>query len=244
MNKPLEKIQPPPHIIIVGAGGGGSWLTPAVRRLCPDTPIELYDGDILETRNLNRQLYREEDVGRNKAEALADLYPGITARPAWFHADVPVPRRSCLLCCVDNNPARAAIIQAAEAARGVVIIGGNEYTEATADLYVPEDMKGTPNDPAHHTPAIFTDRTGAPAGSGAGGGCAAEAAVAATPQLVMANMAGATFMLQLLWFWYATRRRLERDTRPHWPVSFRSCSTALQTIRWGDREIAAQPQAA
>ncbi len=51
-------------IYIIGAGGVGSWLTPAMCMLIKPEDITIVDGDKLEDKNLNRQLFNEEDIWR------------------------------------------------------------------------------------------------------------------------------------------------------------------------------------
>lgn len=66
-------------IILVGVGGTGSFVmgdlaryiasaSPSIKR---SVSVVLADGDIVEDKNRSRQLYFSEDVGRNKADCLA-----------------------------------------------------------------------------------------------------------------------------------------------------------------------------
>lgn len=60
-------------VIIVGAGGIGSALFQDLCRFLPPTvDIHLMDGDQVEGRNIQRQHFSRRDLGRNKAEALAE----------------------------------------------------------------------------------------------------------------------------------------------------------------------------
>lgn len=61
-----------PHIFIIGAGGTGGFTFTNLARLLAgsDTPITLYDGDIVESKNLKRQQFGYEDITKNKASAL------------------------------------------------------------------------------------------------------------------------------------------------------------------------------
>ena len=66
-------------IILVGVGGTGSFVmgdlaryiasaSPSIKR---SVSVVLADGDLVEDKNRSRQLYFQEDVGRNKADCLA-----------------------------------------------------------------------------------------------------------------------------------------------------------------------------
>jgi PRTRC genetic system ThiF family protein len=83
--KPLELILPnEKHIalILVGCGGTGSWLAPAVTRVGKilierfnrEVSIYFIDPDRIEEKNIYRQNFCAAEVGMNKAEALAMRY--------------------------------------------------------------------------------------------------------------------------------------------------------------------------
>ena len=59
------------HIYIIGAGGVGSWLTPAICLLKNKNDVTVIDADILEKKNLNRQLFTDSEIGLSKADALS-----------------------------------------------------------------------------------------------------------------------------------------------------------------------------
>jgi PRTRC genetic system ThiF family protein len=71
------------HIVLVGCGGTGSYILYYLSRLMftekekpanKRTTLILVDGDTVEHKNLYRQNYVAEDVGRNKAAVLARRY--------------------------------------------------------------------------------------------------------------------------------------------------------------------------
>lgn len=111
------------RFIIVGVGGtGSSFAKELVRFLSalkkPVATVTLIDGDVVEEKNLARQSFQMEDVGRNKAVALAEAltevfnFP-VKAYPSYITDssqllplvtgcdDVPV-----IVGCVDNHRAR------------------------------------------------------------------------------------------------------------------------------------------
>lgn len=114
------------HLVLVGCGGTGSWLAPAVVRLARawsedlgwSVAVTFVDPDVVEARNTFRQNFCAAEVGVPKAEALAVRYSAawgvpITARPTQFKSDVlRAPSYSTthiLLGCVDNGAARKSL---------------------------------------------------------------------------------------------------------------------------------------
>ena len=65
-------------IVMLGAGGTGGHIAPHLYRLLHalDRPVEVIiaDGDIVEEKNLVRQNFISCDLGRNKAQVLAERY--------------------------------------------------------------------------------------------------------------------------------------------------------------------------
>jgi PRTRC genetic system ThiF family protein len=68
------------RIVIIGAGGNGSHVISDVARLVSTLDWEikpeiiLVDGDTVEEKNLIRQHFSRQDIGKNKAEVLASRY--------------------------------------------------------------------------------------------------------------------------------------------------------------------------
>lgn len=230
INKP--KLEIPPEVHLIGCGGVGSWVLPALVRIVPDD-IHLWDGDILEDQNLDRQLFPEGAIGKNKAAALTEIFNDhiSAAHEEYFYEGSSVFDGSLILCCADNHAARRASLYKADETNSTTIISGNEYTDADAYIYVPHLMRGTPNDPRVFAPEILTDNSGDPRRPD---GCTGLAAVE-RPQLVLANMAAATHMLRLMWWWFAEARGLKRETRDFWPVMHRTSASRSFTVLYKDR---------
>ena len=127
----------PVKIIVLGAGGTGGYVIPHLYRLgyTSDRPVRIIicDGDVVEEKNLIRQNFIKQDIGRNKAQVQAERYSaafGIACEyrpnyveteeelmelttPNSFPNSVDYPRRDpsyiqrvILLGCVDNNRSR------------------------------------------------------------------------------------------------------------------------------------------
>ena len=104
-------------VLCIGAGGIMSYIAPTLVRKGIGR-ITLFDSDIVETSNLNRQRFYIKDIGNNKALALARNLEAecIVATEIWGYAlglEEAIARGANLdcdvaVCGVDNNPARVA----------------------------------------------------------------------------------------------------------------------------------------
>lgn len=115
--------------IVVGVGGTGGHLVPQLARLVHSTGIPhsivLIDGDTVEEKNISRQNFIPSDIGKNKAEVLAQRYARafgleITAIPQYFEdarmlSEIESKGHAhrigacVILGCVDNNKTRSLI---------------------------------------------------------------------------------------------------------------------------------------
>ena len=148
----------PAKVILLGAGGTGGHAAPHLYRLLHalDRPVEIIiaDGDIVEEKNLVRQNFVAADLGRNKAQALAERYAsafGMEARyipefieneerlsgllkpkirPAWMNPGQYPKELPILIGAVDNNRSRQMCHQAFLKSDELVYIdsGNGEYT--------------------------------------------------------------------------------------------------------------------
>lgn len=143
----------PVKIVVLGAGGTGGYVIPHLYRLGyaseHPTRIIVCDGDVVEQKNLIRQNFVEQDIGRNKAQALAARYAaafGIECeyRPEFIETQGELdaltapdrlpypmePQRVILLGCVDNNKSRQLCHRVFEQKRDLIYIdaGNGEHT--------------------------------------------------------------------------------------------------------------------
>lgn len=101
-------------IVIVGCGGTGGFVAEGLSRIIPrEVPLVLVDPDRVEERNLERQNFFWEDLGKLKSEALA-LRLSRKFHRAIAYSTLPVGMTpldcNCLVIgCVDNGPARRDI---------------------------------------------------------------------------------------------------------------------------------------
>ena len=104
-------------VLCIGAGGLISHIAPTLVRKGIGR-ITLLDDDVVEASNLNRQRFYIEDIGRNKALALAEnlereCIASTEIRGVGFRLEEAIARQidlgcDAVVCGVDNNPARVA----------------------------------------------------------------------------------------------------------------------------------------
>ena len=179
-------------ITIVGLGGIGGNLCHLFKRQHPEIFLVGVDADVVEERNIGRQVYTSSDLGKSKAQALAESKIGIDrALNSWFREaarDPVVLGSGFVFGCVDNVQARKEILQFSDEAGMPVIITGNETTSAQAFVYHPAWKDGK-NDPRKIFPVLAekeSDEERHPC-----------AAADSKPQTLMANMAAAVFAMYL-----------------------------------------------
>lgn len=217
-------------INIIGCGGAGAWVAEAMARLAKPPNITLIDGDTIEARNLDRQLFTLRDIGRNKASALASRI-GCRFNEEFYHAgSIEHTESDWIIVCADNNPARASALQAADLYRCNVISCANEKLSAEAYIYRPA-WKGTGADPRSYYPDIMSDRTGDP--SSIRMGCTGEAAEAA-PQLVTANLMAAALAGHLYVLWGISANGLDKEAKESLPIRIRQNMTSSEMLKYSD----------
>lgn len=196
-------------IELIGCGGIGSWLAPQLGKLMTsdvwkfDRTIRLWDGDLVERGNLDRQWFSKDDIGKPKVECTArvlrEMCPGLEVKEenGWFSDRSIVADDPIIICCADNHLARRHALAVADDRYVQAIICGNEYVEAEAYTYDPNNMMGLPTDPRTYYPDLLTDESGAPDRPA---GCTGEI-TKSSPQLGMANQFAAVAAMYLLWTW-------------------------------------------
>jgi len=111
------------HLHLVGCGGTGSWLAPAVVRVAKvlkerfdkEVSVHFYDPDKVEEKNTYRQNFCAAEIGVNKAETLAQRYGlawgiEIEAVVRKFVSFWPADNElTVIIGCVDNWQARKEI---------------------------------------------------------------------------------------------------------------------------------------
>ncbi|HEU6436903.1 MAG TPA: ThiF family adenylyltransferase [Nitratidesulfovibrio sp.] len=98
------------HAVIVGAGGVGSWVALNIAQLGVKN-LTLIDNDIVSAHNLNRSFFKNEDIGKRKAIALAD---SIRSRnPAYYNTAYflrRIEKPDHLSDIIENKPPQSTVV--------------------------------------------------------------------------------------------------------------------------------------
>lgn len=213
------------NIYIIGCGGVGSWLTPALTLLTSPQNITLIDADKLEEKNMDRQLFRVQDIGLSKAEALSERY-GCQFRDEWFSEGLmEFQPEDWIISCVDNHLARRAALAECDRYGCRGIFAANETHSAEAYYYQP-DWKGTPIDPRVYFPDILTDRSNDPRQIVIG--CTGEVQKA-NLQLVTSNALAASLSGHLFALWHLKAPGFKAKTVESLPYRLVANMSRLET---------------
>lgn len=138
------------QLFVIGAGGTGSYFLKEISRfLCGNDRFidscHIFDGDIVEEKNLTRQSFMKEDVGRNKASVMAEILNDSFSLD-WAAHDVYVtsheelkkliktgskssPILPVIISCVDNHACRLELEKLFDELPNIAYFdSGNEYT--------------------------------------------------------------------------------------------------------------------
>lgn len=198
---------------IIGCGGVGSALIAPFALLRKPSDITLIDGDTLELKNLNRQMFSRDDIGRNKAEALGQRH-GCAFVAEWFgKGKFPIRRNDTLLVLVDNMPARREALEECDAIGCQAIFAANEQYSSEAFFYQ-RNWRDTPKDPRVYYPELNTETGDDPRAASIG--CTGEAQEQ-NVQLVSANFMAAALAQHLYVLWMMRAPTLDKATRERLP---------------------------
>lgn len=241
------KTLPFPNIVIVGAGGVGSYLLPTLLRTIRNhaeptksPTVTIYDGDKLEKRNMERQLFSDIDIGSFKADALVkkykDYYPTLVGVSEFFTGGEEIKPDTLIIVCVDNHPGRMRCYTACNTHNARAIFCGNGYTDAEAFFYHPL-WKDGPMDPIKYYPEIATVADGDPLQPE---GCTGHAQIA-SPQLAIANFMAAAHALHLLWFWTQEEHQITGEFRGYAPIHHANNFSRMTSATINDKRKANAP---
>lgn len=211
----------PVKIVVIGAGGTGGYVIPHLYRLGYASHryvrIIVCDGDVVEEKNLIRQNFVQQDIGRNKAQVQAERYsaafgieceykpdfiendeelfkltsPDFYARP---NSGVPETQKVILLGCVDNNKSRQMCHRVFNNQKDLIYIdsGNGEHTGQVV-CGVRQNGKTTYKPVGSLYPDVLKEEDKFPSELSC-----AERTVSA-PQSVTANLTAATAMVGFLY---------------------------------------------
>lgn len=215
---------------IIGCGGIGSWLAPSLCLLVGKENVTLVDGDTLEDKNLNRQLFHPDQIGHNKASALSATYDCMCRMEYYSFGSIQHQPSDWLFVCVDNNPARLAALRACDHFGCSAIIAANETTSSEAYFYSPK-WKDTLLDPRMYYPEIETDHSNDPQLRAGCTGDAQERNV----QLVTANSMAAALAAHLYTLWGMRGSTITKDMVHLMPYMYRSHISRMESITIGNK---------
>jgi len=143
-------LEHPLTVLMVGCGGTGGFVAPGLCRLLPpNAKLVLVDHDLVEERNLGRQNFFQEDLGRFKSQALAERLARKFGRAVGYSVNPFAPRliepRTVVVGCVDNGLARAAIAKAMVPWHGGWWLdsgNGDNWGQVLIGNDAPEHMRG------------------------------------------------------------------------------------------------------
>jgi hypothetical protein len=214
---------------IIGCGGVGSAIVPSFSLLKSPEDITLIDGDVIERKNLNRQLFDAAQIGMNKAQALANRY-GCQFLPEWFSkGKLRHYRHDWLLCLVDNHRTRLEALETCDETGCQAIFAANE-THSSEAYYYRRQWRGTPRDPRIYYPELTSDVSGDPRGSSIG--CTGEAQER-NRQLVSANLMAAALAEHLYVLWHLKAPRLDVPTVERLPYKLVANLSNLEVHKGG-----------
>jgi hypothetical protein len=222
----------PERIVLVGLGGIGSQLVPSLVRYLAFRPeprpvLVLVDGDAYEPDNRTRQVFPESAIGTNKAEALAEVYRGLTVQAVADYlteANVATVIRDgdAVLLAVDNLWSRFLVDRHLAGLQEVTLIsGGNDETDGNVQLvrrrggqFVDGSLAEIHVEIGRATEAEFAARNGC------------ERQAEERPQLVVTNLMVASAMLNCLW------AVLERGSVSYSEVYLDVIANAMRSRSW------------
>ena len=214
-------IQTPVKIIMLGAGGTGSYVAMHLYRLlyCLDRHVRIIiaDGDSVEEKNLVRQHFTVADLGQNKAQVLAERYSAAFKMKAEYVPDfiedkeklrqlvkpdhvrinkntyMKLDETVILLGCVDNNKSRCLCNEVFYECKDLIYIdSGNGEHGGQIVCGVRRGGRTMSKPVGALYPDILEDTDKFPTELSC-----AEASASA-PQTIAANMTAATMVVNLL----------------------------------------------
>lgn len=196
--------------VMIGAGGTGTHLLAALctylearySKSNEDWMLHIMDGDVVEMKNLERQLFTAGHITTNKAVAAASMLNNpdhVYGTPEYLSEDNMeryIRDGDTVFICADNFTVRKRIEDHARKLDNVVVInGGNEQHTGSVQIWVRQNKTNVTPRIGYAHPEIAV-RVG---DDRAEMTCVQAAALPGGEQILIANMMTATWMLAALW---------------------------------------------
>ncbi len=135
-------------VLVVGAGALGNFVALGLA-LCGFRNVTFIDPDIIETSNLNRQVFFYNSVGENKAEVLARRLSNLFRTDAksdnsYFDRQTDISGFDIVFDCVDNFETRIIISEKCKEKDILLISGGTGADAGQVVVYDPAYTRDTP----------------------------------------------------------------------------------------------------
>jgi len=204
------------HTLVLGAGGSGGQLIPSLARLLAYHPnarasLTIADGDAFEDHNQSRQLCGPSQLGRNKAEAMAELCASqgldfVRSCPKFLDRNGIRQQLHGLdhvlvVSAVDNDATRLAVIEVLESRQGNwlhLTTGNADSSDGESRIATSTHWHGSwDGEPIGLSPALLFPNIAEPTDQIPRQGSCALAAPSA-PQLISANALSAVMALLVI----------------------------------------------
>lgn len=190
-------------VVMVGAGGTGSHLIhPLLQWLdaIDEHVVHVWDADMVEQKNLTRQLFWSHEIGKNKAQCFEDRWPRQVVSHQQFiseeNVEKAIQNEDVVLICADNMAVRRLINERAKKLESVIVInGGNELHTGSVQVFARHNNKNVTPSLDFFSPEFKAVDDGADPATMS---CAEIAQLPGGEQSIMANNTVAAFMLQAL----------------------------------------------
>lgn len=187
--------------IIIGAGGTSHHILPLIQMMDQTHSIEIWDGDSFEESNISRQFLALNNLGKNKAEAMAEYYSGITGKkitavPNYFYRDaLRMMRNTVIINLSDNHRCRRESRNWCMDTENILFCSAAEVDFGNAFIWHPS-FQSTESDPFVRYPELETQDGDDPIRRE--GGCGS---INSSPQSSAANFMSAAMMLMIVRNW-------------------------------------------
>lgn len=190
------------NIKIIGLGGIGTYLCdPLFRFLNAQnnilTDATLIDGDIIESKNFDRQVLRgsgyKSEKKKNDLERLFSNNISFNSIPEYLNVDnisKYINDYDYVFMCVDNHKTRKIVSDYVETLDNISLIsGGNDYTDGNVQIFIKEDGKKILPSITDYHPEIVNYNDKSPEEM------SCEELQNSEPQLIFTNLFASTIMV-------------------------------------------------
>jgi molybdopterin/thiamine biosynthesis adenylyltransferase len=190
------------HYVLIGSGGTGGIVLPFLIRHAQKLhghhyDIDIVDGDKVEDKNVIRQGYSLEDVGKFKADIAAGQPGSLHAFNQYLtrdNADRLIQERDIVIIAADNWVVRADVERRAlELEHVTVINGGNEAETASCQIFMRRQEENLSPPLSYQHPEILVEGLNREEES-----CMVRAASPDNEQTIAANLMSAAWIMAAL----------------------------------------------